>query len=99
MSEIWKTKYGPRRVRQEAPTLDEAIFAAKGLTDDAQEQIATVGTGRFDQQGHPWRMVFFQRRFHVFSRLGLRVATGKNRSRNKPKRPTPSKPLMAYAPV
>src|SRR4051812_33674733 len=39
MSTTWKTKYGPRRVRHDPPTLDEAIFAARGLTDDVQEQI------------------------------------------------------------
>ena len=39
MSTIWKTKYGPRRVRQDPPTLEEAIFAARGLTDDLQEQV------------------------------------------------------------
>jgi hypothetical protein len=39
----WKTKYGPRRVRHEAPTLDEAIEAARGMTDDidAQAEIAS----------------------------------------------------------
>ena len=40
MSTIWKTKYGPRRVRHDPPTLDEAIFAARGLTDDVEEQVA-----------------------------------------------------------
>ena len=39
MSTVWKTKYGPRRVRQDPPTLEEAIFAARGLTDDVQEQV------------------------------------------------------------
>jgi hypothetical protein len=39
MSEVWKTKYGPRRVRQDPPTLQEAIAAARGLTDDIQEQV------------------------------------------------------------
>jgi hypothetical protein len=34
----WKTKYGPRRVRQEAPTLAEAITAAQGLSDEIEEQ-------------------------------------------------------------
>ena len=34
----WKTKYGPRRVRNDAPTLDEAIIAAQGLSDDIDEQ-------------------------------------------------------------
>ncbi len=37
-NQAWKTKYGPRRVRQEAPTLDEAIVAAQGLTDELDEQ-------------------------------------------------------------
>jgi hypothetical protein len=42
MSEDWHTKYGPRRVRRDPPTLDEAIFAAMGITDDqeAQAEIA-----------------------------------------------------------
>ncbi len=38
MSEDWNTKYGPRRVRRDPPTLDEAIFAAIGITDDQQAQ-------------------------------------------------------------
>ncbi len=42
MSEQWQTKYGSRRVRREAPTLEEAIYAAMGITDDleAQAEIA-----------------------------------------------------------
>ncbi|MGY3452949.1 hypothetical protein [Bradyrhizobium sp. USDA 4353] len=38
MSEDWNTKYGPRRVRRDPPTLEEAIFAASGITDDVQAQ-------------------------------------------------------------
>jgi hypothetical protein len=38
MSEEWDTKYGSRRVRRDPPTLDEAIFAAAGITDDQQGQ-------------------------------------------------------------
>jgi hypothetical protein len=38
MSEDWNTKYGTRRVRRDPPTLDEAIFAAVGITDDPQAQ-------------------------------------------------------------
>jgi hypothetical protein len=43
MSEDWTTKYGTRRVRREPPTLEEAIFAAVGITDDpeAQAEIAS----------------------------------------------------------
>ena len=42
MSEDWNTKYGRRRVRRDPPTLNEAIFAAIGITDDqeAQAEIA-----------------------------------------------------------
>src|SRR5580765_797901 len=42
MSEDWNTKYGRRCVRRDPPTLDEAIFAAIGITDDqeAQAEIA-----------------------------------------------------------
>jgi hypothetical protein len=36
---LWKTKYGPRRVRHEEATLDEAIAAAQGLSDDRDQQI------------------------------------------------------------
>lgn len=39
MSTTWNTKYGPRRVRHDPPTLAEAIAAAQGLTDDPQGQI------------------------------------------------------------
>jgi hypothetical protein len=39
MTEVWKTKYGTRRVRRDPPTLQEAIAAARGLTDDTQEQV------------------------------------------------------------
>ena len=39
MTSVWKTKYGPRRVRHDPPTLAEAIVAARGLTDDVQQQV------------------------------------------------------------
>lgn len=35
----WNTKYGRRRVRNDAPTLDEAIVAAQGLADDLDAQV------------------------------------------------------------
>ena len=38
----WVTKHGTRRVRNDAPTLDQAIVAAQGLTDDLNEQ-ALIG--------------------------------------------------------
>ena len=39
MSATWMTKYGPRRVRHEPPTLEEALFAAADLALDKTEQI------------------------------------------------------------
>lgn len=38
-SKTWNTKYGPRRVKYDPPTLQEAISAARGITDDLQSQI------------------------------------------------------------
>jgi hypothetical protein len=37
-NQAWSTKYGPRRVRRDAPTLEEAIAAAQGLSDNLDEQ-------------------------------------------------------------
>jgi hypothetical protein len=47
MSEDWQTKYGTRRVRRDPPTLEEAIFAATGNTDDldSQAEIASALMG------------------------------------------------------
>lgn len=33
------TKYGVRRVRVELPTLEDALYAAEGLTPDPRQQI------------------------------------------------------------
>jgi len=40
MGKTWVTKYGVRRVRVEPPTFEDALYAAEGLTLDAQEQIS-----------------------------------------------------------
>ena len=39
MRTTWETKWGPRRVRQELPTLEEAMEAAAGMTADTKSQI------------------------------------------------------------
>jgi len=44
MSEVWNTKYGSRRVRFDPPTLKEAIFAARGLTGELQQQAEIVAS-------------------------------------------------------
>jgi hypothetical protein len=44
MSEIWETKDGLRRVRRDPPTLEDAVLAAQGLTDDLDGQIEIVAS-------------------------------------------------------
>ncbi len=39
MSAVWNTKWGPRRVRQSPPTLEEALIAAESLTDDFGQKV------------------------------------------------------------
>ena len=38
MAATWKTKWGLRRVRREAPTIEEALIAAENLADDPTER-------------------------------------------------------------
>ena len=42
MSDVWDTKDGRRRVRRDPPTLEDAVLAAQGLTDDVDGQIEIV---------------------------------------------------------
>jgi hypothetical protein len=42
MNDIWETKDGRRRVRRDPPTIEEAVVAAQGLTDELKEQIEIV---------------------------------------------------------
>jgi len=44
MSDVWETKYGRRRVRRDPPTVEEAVLAAQGLTDELKEQIEIVAS-------------------------------------------------------
>ena len=44
MSDEWETKDGRRRVRRDPPTVEEAVVAAQGLTDDLKEQIEIVAS-------------------------------------------------------
>jgi len=44
MSEVWQTKDGRRRVRRDPPTVEEAVVAAQGLTEDPKEQIEIVAS-------------------------------------------------------
>ncbi|MGA8612284.1 MAG: hypothetical protein WB760_11295 [Xanthobacteraceae bacterium] len=44
MSEVWETKDGRRRVRRDPPTVEDAVMAAQGLTDEPSEQVEIVAS-------------------------------------------------------
>jgi hypothetical protein len=44
MSETWDTKDGRRRVRRDPPTIEEAVLAAQGLTEELSEQADIVAS-------------------------------------------------------
>jgi len=44
MNEVWDTKDGRRRVRRDPPTIEEAVLAAQGLTDELAEQTDIVSS-------------------------------------------------------
>jgi hypothetical protein len=44
MNDVWETKDGRRRVRRDPPTIEEAVVAAQGLTDEIKEQIEIVAS-------------------------------------------------------
>src|SRR6202012_1297334 len=44
MSQDWNTKYGPRRGWHDPPTVEEAIFAAAGITEDLNEQAENAAS-------------------------------------------------------
>jgi hypothetical protein len=52
-TKAWNTKYGTRRVRRDEPTLEEAIVAAQGLSDDLNEQAEIAAS----LMGLPWDQV------------------------------------------
>jgi hypothetical protein len=44
MSDVWDTKDGRRRVRHDPPTVEEAVLAAQGLTDELAQQVEIVAS-------------------------------------------------------
>jgi hypothetical protein len=44
MNDVWQTKDGPRRVRRDPPTVEDAVVAAQGLTEELSEQIEIVAS-------------------------------------------------------
>ena len=44
MSDVWDTKDGRRRVRRDPPTIEDAVLAAQGLTEEVGEQAEIVAS-------------------------------------------------------
>jgi hypothetical protein len=44
MTDEWETKDGRRRVRRDPPTIEEAVTAARGLTEELRERIEIVAS-------------------------------------------------------
>jgi hypothetical protein len=44
MNDVWDTKDGRRRVRRDPPTIEEAVLAAQGLTDESAAQAEIVAS-------------------------------------------------------
>jgi len=74
MSDDWNTKYGTRRVRRDPPTLEEAIFAAVGITED-QEHQAEIASALM---GLPYDEVLVEvkKQGRALSRAATRVIAG-----------------------
>jgi hypothetical protein len=74
MSEAWDTKDGRRRVRHDPPTVEEAVVAAQGLTDEVKEQIEIVASlmevSREEARGVVLRMGQRRDRVTVTGRVG-----------------------------
>ena len=77
MSEDWNTKYGTRRVRRDPPTLEEAIYAAVGITDDQQQQAEIAAA----LMGLPYEEVLAEvkKTGRALARSATRVIAGRRR--------------------
>jgi len=42
VDQVWETKDGLRRVRRDPPTIDDAVLAAQGLSEDVEGQVEIV---------------------------------------------------------
>jgi hypothetical protein len=82
MSETWNTKFGPRRVRRDPPTLKEAIAAAQGLTDELSAQIEIAAS----LMGLPVDAVRTEVMQAAPERKSVRLTIGSPRERGGPTR-------------
>ncbi|RFB81215.1 hypothetical protein [Methylovirgula sp. 4M-Z18] len=66
MTTSWNTKYGRRRLRQDQPTIAEALSAAQCFADDPEHQIALaadlLGVAVEEVRGEMKKMLAAKRR-------------------------------------
>jgi hypothetical protein len=80
MSEVWDTKDGPRRVRRDPPTIEDAALAAQGLTEDLEGQIEIVVSLMSVSAEEARRVLLKMRRSRDDSRLTITGRAGGSRS-------------------
>lgn len=88
MNERWDTKDGPRRVRRDPPTVEEAVLAAQGLTEELSEQTEIVASlmqiSAEEARGAVLRMV--QRKdIDPIAVTRAALVTGRGRARGAPR--------------
>ena len=77
MSASWNTKWGPRKVRQDTPTLTEAIAAALDLSSDPAEQ-AEIAAGLI---GAPVAEIRAEMQKMMSDRRAVRLVTAPGRDK------------------
>jgi hypothetical protein len=95
MGKTWMTKWGPRKVREIPPTLDEAFVAAECLTEDFNEKVeiaASLMGLPVDEVRAQAAKFSGQQRQPVVTGRGRPVVVQYKRPRMTTRSPTPSAP-------
>jgi hypothetical protein len=96
MAKTWMTKWGPRKVREIPPTLDEAFVAAECLTEDFDEKIeiaaSLMGMPVDDVRAQAAKFSGQPLRQPVVTGRGRPVVVQYKRPRMTTRPPTPSAP-------
>ena len=85
MRDVWETKDGRRRVRVDPPTVEDAVLAAQGLTDEVEEQVEIVMSLMPVSDQEARRAVLKMKRSGEDSRLTIRAQRRAARGRRRAK--------------
>src|ERR1700751_4769369 len=96
MAKTWMTKWGPRKVREIPPTLEEAFVAAECLTEDLDQKIeiaaSLMGLPVEEVRGRAPNLAGQPPRASVMTGRGRPVVVQYKRPRLTPRPPTPPAP-------